>query len=155
MVQDPGEIQFIDGQEGISPKAPDIGCFQCGWCCRYYQIFVTFEEATFIAQKTGCELTEVAYFTYDLPWFGEENLVLLKEPGGCIFLKHIGTKRAICGIHGFKPDVCRKFRPGLDRSACIQGLADVWGLIIGRSGQIEGEDSNLRAFSECLESIKE
>ncbi len=133
-----------------------VGCFQCGWCCRYYKIFVTPDEAEFIAREERLPLDKVAEFNYDLAWFGEENLFLLKEPGGCTFLKNVpGTKRVICGIHNIKPQVCRKYAAGLEKMACQQGLATVWGLIVGSSGQIEGEDDKLRDFYDFIESIKE
>ena len=147
------EITPFDGY-GVRPENSEVGCFQCGLCCRLYKIFISPEEADLIARRTGLSIDEVAEFQTDLAWFGEENLFLLKNDNGCIFLKEIpGTKRALCGIHEFKPQVCRKFQASFDKPICQQGLAEVWGLIVGRSGHVEGPETNIAEFFAVLKEI--
>lgn len=146
---------LLEDQTGFKPESREIGCFQCGWCCRYYKIFITPEELDFISRETGLAVWEIAEFRSDLNWFGEENLFLLREPGGCIFLKRVpGTKRRICGIHHIKPMVCRKFAASLEKPVCQQGLAEVWRLIVGPSRQVEGEEGRVKEFGNFLEEIK-
>lgn len=132
-----------------------LPCFRCGVCCTRYQVCVNRYEAQRLADHLDLNL-EVFLRDYTDPrWPGTENFLIRHRDGACVFLENIpGTKLTGCCIHDVRPQDCRNWTPGIDRSECLRGL-EKWGLKIGSSGDLEGTSENISRFSLFLESIKE
>ena len=128
-------------------------CFCCGLCCTRFRIIVTSEEAARIAASSGVPIETFAdeYGAYD--WFGPDALMLRQRDGGCFFLKHKDEKENLCGIHEVKPAVCQEWTAGFSRRVCQDGLARYWQLEVSPSGELKGDEKQIRKFRDFLKSL--
>ena len=78
-------------------------CFQCGVCCRLFQINLNKEE-----YKSGLYRTQLEKFKFTGNFVQAEacgaTIVKQKNSGACYYLKE--NK---CSIHKIRPQVCRPF----------------------------------------------
>lgn len=68
---------------------------QCGACCRYDKVAITWEEYELLRRNTHNEVNILS---------DDKGNIFLDSSHGCQFLKN-----NICVIHSFRPSVCRSF----------------------------------------------
>lgn len=104
---------------GFDPAA-EVPCFRCGVCCVKWQPPVDSAEAKTLARGLG--LSQAAFTRKYLQKYpGKEGYLICRENNACIFLKFengIGG----CSVHQFRPEACRNWNAGLEKTECQEGL---------------------------------
>ena len=140
-------------QPNPAPESLDT-CFRCGECCTRYQVLFGDGELRQMAEYLGISPAEFQKEYTDPRWpVSEKYLLRHRANGGCIFLVRQG-KEALCSIHVAKPQACCDWSPSLSRKECAAGLARVWGVAVKQDNQLCGEEHEIKAFLDYLESIK-
>jgi Fe-S-cluster containining protein len=139
--------------ESVREARFSTACMRCGECCTRYQVLLDEFEVEQVAGFLGIT-TEKLKTEYTDPRWPVPGKFLLKhrDKGGCIFLVYQG-KQALCSIHMAKPKACRDWTPALSRKECSMGLARVWGLAANENGDLCGAESDIKAFTEYMNSI--
>ncbi len=110
------EYSAIHGFE----NAPGIPCFRCGVCCVKWQPPVDSEEARTLAQGLG--LSHAAFTKKYLQKYpGKEGYLIRRENNACVFLKFENGVGG-CSVHQFRPEACRNWNAGLEKTECQEGL---------------------------------
>ena len=148
-----------DGKQvEYSPKKADIEqggaipCLQCGVCCTRCQPQINAEEASIIAQSLDISLED--FYRDYIDKKAQMAICLLRQSNsGCVFLQYEGEK-ALCTIHPFKPEACRRWIPSLSRSECRDGLKKQRSSnhLLLLPGEIYISKEELSAFYYSLES---
>jgi Fe-S-cluster containining protein len=139
---------------GSGPKDPAIVCFQCGECCRKYQLRLSLIEARRAADELRLAFKDWVERYVERYWQRPESFLLRWANGACIFLEQAeGSKKNRCLIHQAKPLACWLWTPSLYRRECQEGLANYWGLTVSPFGQLEGTKEKLRDFYSFLNSL--
>lgn len=101
-------------------KAP-IPCFQCGLCCIKWQPLLDPAEIRRLADDLGLS-PRTFRRRYVRPYPLRRGWGILRTGAvGCTFLRFEGG-RSFCSIYAIRPQVCRDWSAGLDKSECLQGL---------------------------------
>lgn len=126
----PVTLTTRDGQQRRAAPAPEPGtaatraaipCFQCGLCCIKWQPLL---EPVEIRRLAGDLSLSVRTFRrrYVRPYPLRRGWGILKTGDlGCTFLR-FEDGRSFCSIYHIRPQMCRDWAAGLDKSECIQGL---------------------------------
>lgn len=144
-------------------------CEKCnGICCTKFVKFITAHDALRIAKKLKIDPTYfLDYYTAEIdsiyPNFkinGEDYVLGLDNKLGtireCIFLMNIGNTRR-CGIHKFRPLVCRTYPFIIDKDDSLDFVEDH---ICPKQWWPEGEEKEeylkyINQFKEEIEQYKE
>lgn len=111
--------QFDTGTTTAS-KAP-IPCFQCGVCCIKWQPLLSPVEIRQLAAGLGVSV-RTARRRYIRPYPLRRGWGMLTTGAvGCVFLR-FEAGRSFCSIYAVRPQVCRDWSAGLDKSECREGL---------------------------------
>ncbi len=133
----------------------EIPCFRCGTCCSKFQPQISLSEAHIIADKLGVSWRHFLADYIDPRWPGTRNFLLRHINGACVFLRvSSDQKQKLCSIHTFKPSCCQEWKPGIDRSECLDGLKTIWDLATGflrKNLRYLEKDRSLRAFCSISE----
>ncbi len=146
--------EAADRPEGGLPGGTAIACFRCGLCCMRYQAPVTVDEAETIAAALGMAMEDFLDRYVDDSWFEPGVFLLDADNGACVFLELAADGRPVlCRIHGFRPQVCRDWQPGLDKKECLEAMERDWGLSASPSGNLLGPSEDVKRFRAFLQSL--
>lgn len=110
-------------------------------------------EAEHIADTLGISLETFLERYSDDSWFEPGFYLLDSQDGACVFLGETEDRRVFsCLIHAVRPEVCRKWQPGLERKECFEGLQKYWRLSVDSSGQLWGSEEKIQEFRSVLNS---
>jgi Fe-S-cluster containining protein len=120
----------MDGQKEDGEQDCDEPCEQCGLCCRIFGDSITPTAETLFGWIERGRQDILRYFSAcktDGSWVNCSDLapdelhdvvtVEMRDPvthdylAVCPFLRHVGRKRYLCGIHDIKPDMCGTYQP--------------------------------------------
>ena len=136
-------------------KIPELPCLCCGVCCSKYQPQLNSTEAHTLADNLGINWESFLADYIDSRWPGTQTYLLLQVNGTCIFLRsQVDQKQKLCSIHRIKPSCCLKWRQGLERPECLEGLKKVWDLTLDSAGNICGHRENIEAFKRFIQDRK-
>ena len=138
------------GREG---DAPPIPCLRCGLCCTRYQVLVYPVEARRLADHLGLSPDVFRSRYADRRWQASGSLLMRHQSAACVFLERRG-KQAVCLVHSVKPQACQDWTPSLFRHDCREGLAELWGLTVGDSGELAGDEAKLGEFRAFLMTLE-
>ncbi len=113
----------LETEAGWAEGGAAVPCHRCGLCCERWQPLLTLEDAARLAGHLG--LASGAFLeVYTEPYpFDDEQRLLRREGGRCVFLRYEADGRATCAVHPARPQVCRDWAAGLDKQECVRGLA--------------------------------
>jgi Fe-S-cluster containining protein len=129
-----------------------MNCFRCGICCELFQARFENNEALRLSEGLGMTVGEFLKRYADPRWPGKDSHIIRHERGACVFLERVeGSTR--CSVHGYRPNACREWAAGPDKTECRNGLMRYWGIKMEPSGELDGSPQNLAQFGYFMDRI--